>query len=174
MLSFILGIWISIVLGVMVKVDLWFVFVIIAFLLNYVPTIGGIISTLAPLPLVYLDEQQPLVNVLWAFLLPALSHVAIGQLLETTLLAGSLELHPITVMFSLTYWGMIWGIPGAMLSVPLTCSLRICLERLGPVHPYVTNVFFLMQGRRPLSAREIDLTTDHQLLSGRCETRPQG
>jgi len=174
MLSFILGIWISIVLGVMVKVDLWFVFVIIAFLLNYVPTIGGIISTLAPLPLVYLDEQQPLVNVLWAFLLPALSHVAIGQLLETTLLAGSLELHPITVMFSLTYWGMIWGIPGAMLSVPLTCSLRISLERLGPVHPYVTNAFFLLQGRRALTATEAELTREHTLVGGGQTSRLQG
>merc|ERR1719353_1881659 len=132
-LSVLLGVWVSIVLGVIVKVDLWFV---------------------------YLDEQQPLINVLWAFLLPAFSHVVIGQLLETTLLAGSLELHPITVMFSLTYWGIIWGIPGAMLSVPLTCSLRICLERLGPVHPYVTNAFFLLQGRRALSAREQELTSD--------------
>merc|ERR1712196_749734 len=87
------------------------------------------------LTLLFLDPEQPVMNVLWAFLLPAFSHVAIGQLIETVLLAGSLELHPITVMFSLTYWGTVWGVPGAMLSVPLTCAFRICLERIGPVHP---------------------------------------
>ena len=50
-------------------------------LLNFVPTIGGILSTLAPLPLVYLDPEQPVMNVLWAFLLPAFSHVRAGECL---------------------------------------------------------------------------------------------
>eukprot|EP00958_Prasinococcus_capsulatus_P025482 scaffold4361_cov341-Prasinococcus_capsulatus_cf.AAC.1 len=39
-------------------------------------------------------------------------------------MGDSLELHPITVLLSLIFWGSMWGIPGMLLAAPMTVSAR--------------------------------------------------
>ncbi len=38
-------------------------------------------------------------------------------------------LHPITVILSLIFWGMIWGIIGVLLAAPITAIIKISFER---------------------------------------------
>jgi predicted PurR-regulated permease PerM len=41
-----------------------------------------------------------------------------------------LNLSPLVVLLSLIFWGWLWGIPGMLLSVPLTAAIRIGMEQL--------------------------------------------
>jgi len=43
---------------------------------------------------------------------------------------AGLDLHPLTVVVALTFWGSIWGIAGMILSVPITCGIRLALQEI--------------------------------------------
>jgi AI-2 transport protein TqsA len=60
---------------------------------------------------------------------PANASYRLGSLLEPTLLGHRLRLSPLVVLLSVILWGWIWGIAGALLSVPITMALKIGLEQ---------------------------------------------
>jgi AI-2 transport protein TqsA len=100
----------------------------IAFLLNYIPTIGSLISVIFPslLALVYFDTLTP-------FFIISLGlgtiQFSIGNLLEPRLMGNSLNMSGLVIMLSLAFWGAIWGVTGMVLCVPLTVMvLIICAQ----------------------------------------------
>ena len=116
-------------------VDLALVFGLFAFLLNFIPSIGSIIATLLPLPVVLVDPEHTLTTVILAIGLPGLAQFVIGSLLEPKVVGGSLNLHPATVLICLIVWGMIWGIVGMFLAIPLTAVMQIFFQRFEPTAP---------------------------------------
>ena len=50
-------------------------------------------------------------------------------------MGDSLELHPITVMLCLIFWGMLWGIPGMLLAAPITAAFKIFFESMDTTRP---------------------------------------
>ena len=109
---------------------------LIAFALNYVPTIGSIIAS-APaiaLALVRVDpDTAALATVDFQHaLIVGLGYVAVnvifGNWLEPTLLGRRLGMSTLVVVLSLVFWGWLWGPVGAILSVPLTMVVKIMLE----------------------------------------------
>jgi len=115
-------------------VDLALVFGLLAFLLNFIPNIGSMVATLLPLPVVLMQFDSPLLVVL-AILLPGAVQMVIGNVVEPRLLGRSLGLHPITILLSLVFWGLLWGVVGMLLATPLTVVLRIQLERFAVTRP---------------------------------------
>ena len=105
---------------------------LIIFLLNYIPSIGSILGVLFPalLALVQFDT-------LWQFLIISIllagTHIVIGNVIEPSLMGRSLNLSPFVVIASLAFWGMIWGIVGAFLSVPLTTAFVIACGHVRPL-----------------------------------------
>ena len=55
---------------------------------------------------------------------------AAGGIMEPQLMGDQLEIHPITVMLGLIFWGMLWGLPGMFMSTPLTALCKICFEHI--------------------------------------------
>lgn len=146
-LSALTGILVGLVLSVL-GVDLALVFGLFAFLLNFIPSIGSIIATLLPLPVVILSpELSPLAAVL-AIALPGAIQVAIGNVVEPRILGGALDLHPIVILIMLIFWGILWGIPGMLLATPITAVLKILFARLEQTRP-LANV---LAGRLTLGA----------------------
>jgi AI-2 transport protein TqsA len=100
---------------------------LVAFLLNYVPTVGSII---AAVPAVLLSVI--LVGTLSHALLVTLGYVVVntlfGNILEPNLMGRRLGLSTLVVILSLLFWGWAWGPLGALLSVPLTVVMKIWLE----------------------------------------------
>jgi predicted PurR-regulated permease PerM len=82
---------------------------------------------------------------LLAVLLPALIHGVIGNFIEPLVFGDSLELHPVVVLLSLAFWYALWGLPGAILSVPITAVLRIVLTN--SAHPYAISAANAMNGK---------------------------
>ena len=62
-------------------------------------------------------------------LLPTIVHIIIGNILEPKIFGETLGLHPITIILSLIFWGMIWGIIGVLLAAPITAIIKITFEK---------------------------------------------
>lgn len=102
-------------------------FAMLAFILNFIPNIGPVIATLLPLPIALLQYDNPTMMLL-VIALPGVVQFVIGNIAEPKLLGESLDLHPVTQILALMFWGLIWGIPGMLLATPITVILKIFLE----------------------------------------------
>jgi predicted PurR-regulated permease PerM len=100
---------------------------IIAFLLNYVPTVGSIIAA-APAVLLSLILHGTLGHFLLVAMGYGVVNTLFGNILEPNLMGRRLGLSTLVVMLSLLFWGWAWGPLGALLSVPLTMVVKIFLE----------------------------------------------
>ncbi len=108
--------------------ELAFIFGSLTFLLNFIPVVGSIIAVLLPIPIAVLQFTD-LSSVLLIIFLPAFFHQIIGNFIEPKIFGDAFGLHPITIILSLIFWGMIWGIIGVLLAAPLTAIIRVTFER---------------------------------------------
>ena len=74
-------------------------------------------------------QYTDLSSVLLIIFLPAIIHQIIGNVIEPKIFGDAFGLHPITIILSLIFWGMIWGIIGVLLAAPLTAIIRVTFER---------------------------------------------
>ncbi|MCB0701705.1 MAG: AI-2E family transporter [Candidatus Kapaibacterium sp.] len=104
-----------------------FFFGFIAFLLNFIPSIGSIIATIPPVLMAFIqfDTFQPVI-----FLLLILSSIqmVMGNLVEPIITGDRLKLNTLTVIFGLVFWGYIWGLAGMIISIPLLVLLKLIFE----------------------------------------------
>lgn len=99
---------------------------VLAFLLNYIPTIGSIIAAV-PAVLVALVEQGPSTAGL-AALVYLMVNLVMGNVVEPKVMGKGLGLSTLVVFLSLVFWGWLFGSVGMLLSVPLTMIVKIGLE----------------------------------------------
>ena len=108
--------------------ELAFIFGSLTFILNFIPVVGSIIAVLLPIPIAIL-QYTDLSSVLLIIFLPTIIHQIIGNVIEPKIFGDAFGLHPITIILSLIFWGMIWGIIGVLLAAPLTAIIRVTFER---------------------------------------------
>lgn len=99
---------------------------LIAFVLNYVPTIGSIIASV-PAVLLGLIQFSAGHAVIVGLGFLAVNTI-FGNLIEPNLMGRRLGLSTLVVILSLIFWGWVWGPVGALLAVPLTMVVKIMLE----------------------------------------------
>jgi AI-2 transport protein TqsA len=80
-------------------------------------------------------------------LVPGLVQLVIGNGIEPLIMGEGLDLHPVTVLLALIFWGLLWGVVGMLLAAPMTAVLRIVLGRIETTRP----VAELLAGRLPSS-----------------------
>jgi len=124
------GVLVGLVLAVLGVRFCW-MFGFLAFMLNFIPSIGSIIATLLPLPVAFIDPQLGIVSKVLALAIPGSIQFVIGNLLQPKMMGESLDLHPVVVLLSLIFFGTIWGIIGMFLAVPITAVVMIFLQRFG-------------------------------------------
>jgi len=106
--------------------DFALVWGLLAFLLNYIPTIGSIIAAV-PAVLLAVVQLGPGRAILVGVGFLAVNTI-LGNLVEPQLLGRRLGLSPLVVFLSLVFWGWVWGPLGMLLSVPMTMMVKILLE----------------------------------------------
>jgi predicted PurR-regulated permease PerM len=103
-----------------------------AFLLNYVPILGPLFGIA-----IFVLAGMLSFDGLWSALLPAALyfgiHVVEGETLTPMLLARRFTLNPVLVILSLVFWFWMWGVPGAILAVPMLAILKIVSDRVRPL-----------------------------------------
>ncbi len=107
----------------------------LAFLLNFVPNIGGAITTILPLPIILLSPEMTIAAKVLAIVIPAGIQVIIGSFVQPKMLGNSLELHPVVLLLALLFFAMIWGVAGAFLATPLTAVIKIVFEKIPATQP---------------------------------------
>ena len=109
-----------------VGVDFPLLWAMLAFLLNYVPTIGSIIAAIPPvlLALVSLGLGEATATMVGFIGI----NVLFGNFLEPRLMGYGVGISPLVVFIGLVLWGWIFGPVGMLLSVPLTMTLKRALE----------------------------------------------
>ena len=105
-----------------------------AFVLNYIPILGPAtgVGLFFIAGIVALDWP-------WQALLPAvlylLIHICEGEIITPMLLAKRFTLNPVLVIVSLFFWHTLWGVPGALLAVPLLAMFKILCDRVEALKP---------------------------------------
>lgn len=97
--------------------------------LNFIPYIGDIISfsVLTIVGLLTFDQLWQSLMVPGVFyLLTALE----GYLITPLIVSRRLSLNPVVIILSVLFWGWMWGVPGALLAVPILVALKTVCDRV--------------------------------------------
>lgn len=110
----------------------WAVF---TFLLNFIPMVGSAVATIPPVLIAvvqFYPSFWPAVAVLTGLLI---IQQLMGSFIEPKLMGDSLNLSPVVILLSLLFWGWLWGITGALLSVPIAAAIKIVCENIEGLKP---------------------------------------
>lgn len=111
-----------------VGLDLALFWGFLAFMFNYIPTIGSIIAALPPILLSFvLLGTGPSVGIFMGYLT---LNMVIGNVIEPRLMGRTLGLSPTVILLSMVFWGWLLGPIGALLSAPLTMIVKIVCEHV--------------------------------------------
>ncbi len=104
------------------------------FLLNYIPNIGSLVATLFPAIFCLLQFGE-FIPCLMVLIFVGAIQVVVGNFLEPKLMGNSLNISPFVAIFALSFWGVIWGITGMFLSIPITVIMVIIFAHFPKTKP---------------------------------------
>ena len=104
------------------------------FILNFISTIGSLIATVFPALFAVLQFGELTPGLLVLAIVGAIQ-VIIGNGVEPRLMGNSLNISPLVVLLTLATWGVIWGISGMLLSVPITVIMIIIMSEFPGTRP---------------------------------------
>lgn len=111
---------------------------LIAFLLNYIPSIGSVIAAIPALLIALVTQDVN--SVLYVFILYVAVNVTIGNVIEPKYMGKGLGLSVLVVFLSLLFWGWVFGYVGMFLAVPLSMTIKLALE----AHPSTKSIAMLL------------------------------
>jgi len=136
------GLWTAVI-----GLDFALVWGLVAFLFNFIPTIGSLLAAI-PAVLLALVQLGPgsALAVAVGFLV---INVAFGNIIEPNVMGRTLGLSTLVVFLSLVFWGWVLGTVGMLLSVPLTMIVKIILESSEATRP----IAIMLDSGRAAAAR---------------------
>ena len=124
---------ISLVTGIVIALWLFIIGVdypvlwgLLAFLLNFVPTIGSFIAAIPAVLLAFIQLGMP--SALLAALGYLMVNFIIGNIIEPKFMGDEVGLSTLVVILSLIFWGWVFGPIGMLLAIPLTITAKIALD----------------------------------------------
>lgn len=129
LVSFLTGTLVTIVL-LLFDVEFALVWGVLAFLLNFIPNIGSFIATILPLAIAFFQYNDRLILLLWIAITLVAIQFTVGNIIDPRIVGRSLNLSPLVVLFTLIFWGWLWGIIGMFLAVPLAVIAKIIFENI--------------------------------------------
>lgn len=118
--------------AVAVGLDFALVWGLLAFILNYILFIGPFLAVIPP-ALFALIQFQSIEMLLVTLGGLGLMQFLVGNYLLPRLEGRVVAISPLLVMFSLVFWMLIWGVPGAIMAVPLTVMILVACEQIDGV-----------------------------------------
>lgn len=107
----------------------------VACFLNFVPILGPMVGLV-----IFLMASVLALGVAWSALLPVglyfAIHVIEGEFATPMLLARRFTINPVALILALIFWYWMWGVPGAILAVPLLAITKIVCDELRPLRAF--------------------------------------
>ena len=126
LVNFIVGA-ISYVVMLIIGLDFALFWAVLIALFNYIPYVGSLIAVILPVVLSVAQFGSIETTVILAALL-ILAQFISDNLIEPRLVGRQLNLSPFVVLVALSFWSAIWGLPGAILAIPMTSMLTIIFD----------------------------------------------
>ena len=132
-------VWVQTIVGIIIAVAsallMWMAglphvlfWAFVVFIANYIPAIGAAIGVLLPVLFGFLELDLVWIPVALLVGLEVV-HFTVSHVIQPRMQGQSLNIDPIVVLLSLTFWSVIFGIAGAFLSTPLTVVvMAVCAE----------------------------------------------
>jgi AI-2 transport protein TqsA len=131
----------SLALAVPVGLILWacgvkfaLLWCILTFLCNFIPYIGPVVALGLPTGFAFLWFGPTATPVVVVALL-AVCHALSAAVVEPTMIGKAVGLSPLVLLAALAFWGLLWGIPGMFLAVPLTVVAVLVMDHLEGTRP---------------------------------------
>lgn len=107
---------------------------VMAFFLHFIPYAGSLVAIALPVltALVQFGDIGPAFMVLATL---SASHAMLGHVLDPYLMGNNLNLSPVFIITNLACWGMIWGIPGMFLAIPILAIVTIAMAQFPSTRP---------------------------------------
>ena len=125
---------ISLVIMVLIGIEFAVFWAVLIAFLNYIPYVGSLLGVFFPVVL-SLAQSGSLAFAALALVTLTAAQVYVGGVLEPRMMGRAFNLSPLVVLLALACWASLWGIPGAILAVPLTASLVIVLAEIDQTRP---------------------------------------
>ncbi len=124
--SLLLAVPVGIILAAL-QVKFALLWAVLTFLCNFIPYIGPVVAFSTPVGFAFLwfgVAWQPVT----AAALVLACHIASAAVVEPTMIGKAVGLSPVVLLAALAFWGLLWGIPGMFLAVPLTVVSLIVMD----------------------------------------------
>ena len=140
------GVGTAVIAGIILAsfgIDLWFLWALLTFILNYVPYIGSLIASVPPIILGFIMFEPGSVLAMGVLLI--VNQQLWGNVIETKWCGSKLDISPVLLLIVAAFGFWLWGIVGMVLSVPFVVIFKIILENIEPTRP----IAILMSERAP-------------------------
>lgn len=115
-------------------VDLLVVWALLALLLNYIPTLGSLISGILPVIYAFVQKDAGTAFAVGAGIL--VIEQVMGNYVDPRVQGRQVSLSSLVILVTLLVWGWIWGVAGALLAVPITIAAMIISAHVGPLRSF--------------------------------------
>ncbi len=129
--------YISLSTGLLVFLTTWIVgmdfpivWAFIAFVMNFIPVFGSIISVGITTLFALLQFSPVFAKAIFILVFLTTINMILGNIIEPRIEGKNLGLSPFVILVSLSLWGYIWGFLGMILAVPLTVIIKIVCENI--------------------------------------------
>jgi AI-2 transport protein TqsA len=106
----------------------------LTFVCNFIPYIGTVVAYSLPVVFAFVEFDAGARAIALAIVLLAF-HIISATLIEPMWIGRAVGLSPLVILAALSMWGLLWGLPGMFLAVPLTVVLKIAFENVEITRP---------------------------------------
>lgn len=115
---------------------------VLAFAMNFIPTVGSILASIPPI-LVAIVQFYPVAGeaafgiapqVFMTLAVILATQLIIGNIITPKVMGDSMNLSPVVILVSLLLWAWIWGVMGALLSMPIAAIIKIVCDNVDELH----------------------------------------
>jgi len=118
-----------------IGVEFAFAWGLLAFVLNFIPTVGSIVASIPPVLMALVQFAPSIWPAVGAVLVLLVIQNTLGNFIAPKVYGDRLNLSPVVILLFLLFWGWLWGIVGALLAVPLAAAIQIALAQIPALAP---------------------------------------
>ncbi len=121
--------------SILAGVDFPLVWGVLAFMLNFIPTIGSIVVTVLAIFMATVQFMPDWNRIVFIGLLYIAIEMILGNIIDPKVQGVQLNISPLVILVSLNVWGYVWGMVGMFLAVPLTSMAQVICSNVPALQP---------------------------------------
>lgn len=127
----------AIVIGIFLwicGVDFYIIWAFLFFFTDFIPNVGSLIASILVAIVMLLQFDNIVTPIVILVVLILIQNIK-GNIIEPKIFGAKLDLSPLLLLFSLLFWGYVWGIVGMILSVPIMSMIKIIFMNIPATKP---------------------------------------